>query len=99
MSTFLIYAPLERRHSQLSFDTLIVKIGSQAEELHGFQLLHAFDENLHVFGHVHIEVFLVSLITYICTLYACACVISETKSTSMCTCPNTCIFSSKTYNN
>ena len=33
----MIYAPLERQHSQLSFDALIVLIGSREEGLHGFR--------------------------------------------------------------
>ena len=38
MSQVIIYAPLEKLHSQLSFDTLRVKIGSQMAEEYGIKL-------------------------------------------------------------
>ena len=36
----MIYTVIERAHSQLSFNTLIVKIGPQTAELHGIQVVH-----------------------------------------------------------
>ena len=37
MNTVVIYTPSERRHSQLLFHTLIVKIEAQRAEKHGIQ--------------------------------------------------------------
>ena len=50
MNTVVIYTPSERRHSQLLFHTLIVKIEAQRAEKH-YSILHVglYGVNTHVF--------------------------------------------------
>ena len=69
MNTVMNYTPLERRHSQLSFDTLIVKIGPHTAELHGMQVLHENGKNVQGHIPVHIPIFLLSPVSHTRTLY------------------------------
>ena len=65
---YMNYTPLERRHSQLSFDTLIVKIGPHTAELHGMQVLHENGKNVQ--GHIPVHESLSILpLLYTCTTY------------------------------
>ena len=53
MRTVMICALLESRHSQASFDVLIVEIGPEKEALHGFQSYMYMGKNIHVDLHIH----------------------------------------------